>query len=74
MTLCPITLPAPGSRIGRVCGPGEFPSDDAGIVLCHVEGRFGSWAEVLMDSGKTERCSGLNRSPGIGWHLITRAA
>ena len=74
MSICPVALPAPGSRIGRVCGPGQFPSDDAGIVLCHVQGRFGEWAEVLMDSGRVERCHGMNKGPGIGWHYVQARA
>jgi hypothetical protein len=66
------TLPAPASRVGVVCGPGEFPEDHAGVVLCHVTDRWGSHAVVLMDTGETRTCHGLNRGPGIGWHQVTR--
>lgn len=74
MPLAAIQLPAPGARVGRVCGPGEFPRDDAGVVLCHASNTWGTWAVVLMDSGKVERCSGINRGPGIGWHYVEGGA
>lgn len=63
-------LPQAGQRIGRICGPGEFASDDAGIVLCQVDDRWGSHVVVLMDNGTTETCHGMNRGPGIGWHYL----
>lgn len=71
----PAELPAPGSRVGVVCGPGEFAAHNAGIVLCqaHEEWRLGEfrhWAVVLMDDGKVLECSGLNAGPGIGWHPV----
>lgn len=66
----PRRLPEPGARVGVVCGPGEFPRDCQGIVLCHVADQFHGWAVVLMDSGEVRHCHGLNRGPGIGWHLI----
>jgi hypothetical protein len=65
-----LTLPPVGQRIGRVTGPGEFPRDDAGIVLAHVSDRWGSYAIVLMDDGTTQRCHSLNTGPGIGWHAL----
>lgn len=68
----PPVLPEPGSRVGVVCGPGEFASDNAGIVLCHVASQWLGWAVVLMDSGRIEHCHGLNRGPGIGWHAVAR--
>ena len=64
------TLPAAGQRVGRVTDPGEFPRDHAGTVLTHVTDRWGSYALVLMDTGKTERCHSINRGPGIGWHAL----
>jgi hypothetical protein len=64
------TLPAAGQRIGVVCGPGEFPHDHAGTVLCIVEDRWGSHALVLMDEGHTQTCHGMNSGPGIGWHAL----
>lgn len=67
-------LPEPGARVGTVCGPGEFPRDTAGIVLCHVTDTWGTHAVVMMDSGKTERCHGMNRGPGIGWHYVEARA
>lgn len=74
MTMHAITLPAPGARVGVVCGPGEFAAHNAGVVLCHVETRWGSHAVVLMDDGATKTCNSLNRGPGIGWHLVARRA
>jgi hypothetical protein len=71
----PAPLPEPGARVGVECGPGEFAAHNAGIVLCHVAqewmpGEFRGYALVLMDSGQVKECSGLNRGPGIGWHLV----
>ena len=63
-------LPAPGARVGTICGPGQFARDNAGTVLCHVTDRWGTHALVLMDSGRTQTCHGLNGGPGIGWHLL----
>lgn len=63
-------LPASGARVGTICGPGEFARDNAGTVLCHVTDRWGTHAVVLMDTGKTNTCHGLNNGPGIGWHLV----
>ena len=63
-------IPEAGQRIGVECGPGEFAADNAGIVLCQVTDRWGTRAVVLMDTGETKTCEGLNRGPGIGWHLI----
>lgn len=63
------TLPAAGQRVGRVCGPGEFPSDDAGVVLAQITDRWGTHSLVLMDSGKTETCHGLT-GRGIGWYVL----
>jgi hypothetical protein len=63
-------VPAPGARIGSICGPGEFAEDNAGIVLCQVENKWGSFAVVLMDSGRVDTCHGLNSGPGIGWHEL----
>jgi len=63
-------LPAPGARVGTICGPGQFARDNAGTVLCHVSDRWGTHAVVLMDTGKTNTCNGLNSGPGIGWHLL----
>ncbi len=54
-------LPPAGSRVGVVCGTGEFPRDYQGIVISHVTNRWGTHALVLMDDGKTRDCSGLTR-------------
>lgn len=62
-------LPAPGARVGTVCGPGEFPEDNPGTVLCHHTDRWGTYALVLMDSGSTDHCHGLTEV-GIGWYLL----
>ena len=53
-------LPAPGARVGTVCGPGEFASDNPGTVLCHVTDRWGTHAVVLRDDGTTANCHSLN--------------
>jgi hypothetical protein len=63
-------IPQAGERIGVVCGPGEFPRGNMGLVLCVVTDRWGTHAVVLMDSGETKTCHGMNRGPGIGWHYI----
>lgn len=68
--ILPINIPPAGSRIGRVCGPGESPRDAAGTVLCQVETRFGTYSLVLMDDGTTTSCHGMNIGPGIGWHHL----
>lgn len=65
-----IKLPHPGQRVGVVDGPGQWPYGIPGTVLCHVTDRWGTHALVLMDTGKTIPCHGLNTGPGIGWHLI----
>lgn len=69
-----IELPEPGQRIGVVDGPGQWPEERAGIVLCQITDRWGTHAVVLMDDGKTKDCHGLMRGPGIGWHLVHPAA
>ena len=62
-------LPAPASRIGIVCGPGESPKDNAGTVLCHVTDRWGTHAVCLMDNGKIHNCHGLTEV-GIGTYQL----
>lgn len=62
-------LPLPGQRVGRVCGPGEFPRDDAGVVLAIVDSKWGSYALVLLDSGKTETLHSTT-TVGIGWYVL----
>lgn len=63
-------LPTVGQRIGAVSGPGQFPEDNAGIVIAEVPSAFGDSVLVLMDNGETEYCSGLRTEPGIGWHIV----
>jgi hypothetical protein len=73
MTIIKTNMPAPGARVGVVCGPGEFAQDNAGTVICIVEVVKlwdSEYALVMMDSGETRRCSGMNRGPGIGWHYV----
>ena len=70
MTTSNITLPEAGQRVGVVCGPGEFPQDNAGTVLCESTDKWTSCAVVLMDDGKVNTCHGLNTGPGIGWHAL----
>lgn len=72
-TITPQLLPAPGARVGIVCGPGEFPQDCAGTTLCHVTDRWGTHALVLMDAGDTRTVHGLT-DVGIGAHLIAGQA
>lgn len=67
-------LPAPGQRIGSVCGPGQFPSDNAGTVICHITDKWGSYALVIMDAGRTDTCHSLNNGPGVGWHALGEVA
>jgi len=55
-----------------VCGPGEFPKDNAGTVLTVYEDQWGKHALVLMDSGETKTCEGLTKV-GIGWYLLETA-
>jgi hypothetical protein len=70
--MTPPNLPAAGARVGSVCGPGEFPCDNAGTVICLVESKFGVFAVVMMDSGRVDFCHSLNSGHGIGWHAIKR--
>lgn len=60
-------LPLPGHRVGRVCGPGEFPTDDTGVVLVHAFDRWGQYAVIAMTDGGIERCHHLTKV-GIGWY------
>ena len=69
MTMITKTLPAPASRVGVVYGPGELPRDNSGVVLCHHTDRWYTYAVVLMDSGKTERCMSLT-DRGICWYAL----
>jgi hypothetical protein len=62
-------LPEPATRVGVVCGPGEFARDNAGTVLCHVTDRWGTHAVVLMDAGYIHYCHGLTEV-GIGTHQL----
>jgi hypothetical protein len=62
-------LPEPATRVGVVCGPGEFARDNAGTVLCHVTDRWGTRAVVLMDRGYIHYCHGLTEV-GIGTHQL----
>lgn len=65
-----IEVPEAGKRIGVVCGPGEFPKDNAGSVIAQITDRWGTHALVMMDSGAITRCQGMNDGPGIGWHYV----
>lgn len=62
-------LPAAGTRVGIVCGPGEYPKDNAGTVLCQVTDRWGTHAVVMMDTGKINHCHGLTKV-GIGTYQL----
>jgi hypothetical protein len=63
-------LPSSGQRVGTVSGPGQFPRDNAGTVICQITDRWGTHALVMMDSGRVDTCHGLNNGAGIGWHRI----
>ena len=69
-----IQMPRPGDRIGSVCGPGEFPQDNSGIVIAVCQNQWGPYALVLMNNGEMSYCHGLNSGPGIGWHLVQRGS
>ena len=64
-------IPWAGERIGVVCGPGEIPESNAGVVLTQIPSVWGAYALVLMDSGECAVCHGMNDGPGIGWHYVT---
>lgn len=63
-------LPNAGQRVGVVYGPGEFPRDNAGSVMCQIDDMWGSHVLVVMDNGEVHQCHGMNRGPGIGWHYV----
>ena len=64
-------LPKPGDRVGVVCGPGEFPKDNAGIVLTVYDSKwYRNNAVVLMDDGSVREIVGGYTKVGIGWYLI----
>jgi hypothetical protein len=63
-------LPEAGARIGSVDGPGVFPRDNAGTVICQIDNQWGSHVLVMMDDGTTKTCHGMNSGPGIGWHYL----
>lgn len=67
--------PAPGDRIGSVCGPCQNPRDNAGIVLCVYSDKwYSNNAVVLMDDGSTELVVGQYTTVGIGWYCIKEGA
>lgn len=64
-------LPKPGDRVGCVCGPGEFPQDDAGIVIAiYDDAWYSNQAVILMDNGTITYMVGAYATVGIGWYLI----
>ena len=67
------TLPLAGQRVGASTGPGQFPRDNAGTVICQTTDRWGTKALVMMDSGKIQSCAGLTEV-GIGWYVLEKAA
>ncbi len=73
MTITKVTPPAVGTRVGVVCGPGEFAADNQGIVIAVIENRWGAYAAVLMDNGTMRDCHQVRDQPGIGWHYIKDA-
>ena len=69
MTTAAHTLPAAGTRVGTVCGPCGNPAHNAGTVLCLITDSYGTYAIVLMDTGKIDHCFGLDQV-GIGWYAL----
>lgn len=67
-------LPQPGDRVGSVCGPCEFPKDNAGTVITTYGNQFyNNIALVLLDKGGTATIVGEYTKVGIGWYLIQPA-
>lgn len=64
-------LPKPGDRVGVVCGPSDFPRDNAGIVIAVYDSKwYSNIGVVLMDDGSTKEIVGGYTKVGIGWYLI----
>lgn len=73
MTKNEMQLPQAGDRVGFVCGPGQFPRDNAGTVTRVYSNRwYANNAEVQMDNGSVEHIVGAYTTVGIGAHLIRR--
>lgn len=73
MTKKEMQLPQLGDRVGFVCGPGQFPRDNAGTVTRVYSNRwYANNAEVQMDNGSVEHIVGAYTTVGIGAHLIRR--
>ena len=69
----PQQLPRVGDRIGIVCGPGEFPRDNAGTVVRVYANRwYSNNADVLMDDGATRSWVGAYAQVGIGMYFLGR--
>lgn len=67
-------FPIPGDRVGFVCGPGENPGDNSGIVLAIYSSRFyDNNAVILMDDGRFKYSVGQFNLVGIGMYLIQPA-
>jgi hypothetical protein len=63
-------IPEAGARVGSVCGPCQNPKDAAGTVMCQITDRWGTYALVMLDTGKIAKCHVINSGPGIGWHFV----
>ncbi len=68
-TLTTKTLPAIGTRVSAIDGPGVLLGDYAGTVVEHIDSRWGGAAVIALDHGGQAHCSGLTEV-GIGWHLL----
>lgn len=67
-------FPMVGDRVGSVCGPGEFPKDNAGtVVRVYADRWYDNNADIVYDDGRTDSWVGAYCSVGIGVHLIERA-
>lgn len=73
MTKEEMQLPQVGDRVGFVCGPGQFPRDNAGTVTrTYSNDWYASNADIQMDDGSTRHIVGAYTTVGIGAYLIRR--
>ena len=68
-----LQLPLSGDRVGRKCGPGEFPGDFQGTVMTVYADRwYANNAAILWDDGTTSTLVGSYTQVGIGVYLLAR--
>ena len=69
----PQQFPRVGDRVGIVCGPGQFPRDNAGtVVRVYADRWYSNNAEILMDDGSTRSTVGAYTQIGIGVYFLGR--